>query len=204
MVTSQNTPDLMNLRDCQRGRILKLKNCPGHSWRNTGKQLLSYTFTNIQLEPFTTPRWNTAMWCCFAWASLVTAMAEWYFSIRGKFQSQCTALFPCGWAKWSTFQQINWKEIFCPSNPSSHWNSLHTKAPLLQAHLLGQGSLVQLCKKYNWYRHSTSPQNIERQVSEIRSRVISNSGKQCGALQSEKLSNYRLWALLMVLAINWK
>lgn len=194
----------MNLRPYQRGRIIDLKNCPGHNWRNTGKQLLSYIFTNIQLEPLTTPKTRHCN-------VMVLCVGQSHYSHgwmilqhqQENFRPQSTALFPCAWEKWRTLQQLNWNKMFCPSNPSSHWNSLHTKAPLLQ-HICLDRAPLQLCKKHNRYRHSTSPQNMERPVNEIRSRIISNSGKQSRVLQSEKVSNYRLWAVLMVLAINQK
>lgn len=204
MVTPQNTPDLMNLRAYQRGRIIDLKNCPGHSWRNTGKKLLSYTFTNIQLELFTTPKMRhcNVMVLCMgqshysnSWMILQHHRkisgpnAQLYFPMHGKMKRFAT-------------DELEWNVL--PLKALISLKQPAYKSSIPPAHLLGQGSFVQLCKKHNQYRHSTSPQNMERRVSEIRSRVISNSGKQSRALQSDKLSNYRLWVVLMVLAVIQK
>lgn len=144
------------------------------------------------------------MWWCFVWASLVTAMAEWYFNIRGKIQAPVHSFISLCMGKVKYFEADKLRRNVLPLKSSISLKQPAYKSSTPPAHLLGQGCLVQLCKKHNWYRPSTSPQNMERHVSEIRSRAISNSGKQSRALQSEKLSNCRLWALLMVLAIIQK
>lgn len=126
---------------------------------------------------------------CFAWASLITAWAEGYFNIRGKFQAPVHSFISLCMDKVEHFAADKLKRNVLPLKFSLSLKQAAYKSSTLPVHQLGQGPLVQLCKKN---RLATSPQNVERQVSEIRSRVISNSGKQSRALQSEKLSNYRL------------
>lgn len=96
------------------------------------------------------------MWWCFAWASLITAMAEWYFSIRGKFQAPVHSFISLFKDKVEHFAADKLRRNVLLLKSSLSLKQPAYKSSTLPAHQLGQGPLVQLCKKHSLYRLSTT------------------------------------------------
>lgn len=126
MVTSQNTPNLINLGACQRCRRLELKSYTGHNRRKTVTQVLSYIFTNIQLEPFITPKrrhCNVMVLC------MCQSLHKWLndpLTPEENFRPQCTALFPCTWERWSTADRLRLSGLTLNSSISLNQHSCLT------------------------------------------------------------------------------
>lgn len=135
-----HTPNLMNLRSCQRGIRLELKSCSDHSWRNTVIQICSYIFTSIQLKPPTTPKrrhCNEMVLCmCQAHYSNGLMILQHQRKISGPNSQLYFTVHRKSEALWTGWNEMVWPSILPP-----HWTSLHKKSYIPSAQLLDRSPL---------------------------------------------------------------
>lgn len=201
MVTSQNTPSwwiwavTKGVEDYSWRVVLVTGG--GAQWsRYWAPSLLTYSWSHSRHQ-----RGDTAMWWCFVCASLVTAMAEWPFKMRGTFQAPTHSFISLCLGKEKHTGRLKLNGL--PLNPSTSLNQPVYKAtflqhscltglpcPTLQATLSVQTHyFTTACGGVSWWDKQHYQQFWQNEVE--------NSSWKNQA-------NYKQWALLMVLAIIQK